>query len=254
MLSSLPVANNRPASLAMERGLLRGLAVLRWVSWMWIVGVAIFSQRKGQLDQPWFAWAVIAVAGTVAVAATRTAVSDTNRALGLPLVVADVVVGVALYVADGIAFNVEHGFHSGPSLTASWPLVAVASAGIAFGPIAGFGAGILMGASRFLSAVLNGLTKDYITKASSMSSGMNTMTFAAVWGGVAGWVAVLLRRAENEVAAARARDDFARTMHDGVLQTLALVERRTRASDPELANVAKQTPFTSQLSLWWRAK
>jgi signal transduction histidine kinase len=229
-------------SVAMERGLLRGLAVLRWVSWFWIIGVAVYSQRKGNLAVPWVAWFVIAVAGVVAVSATRTAVADTNRALGIPLVIADVGIAVALYMADGLAFNkINHVFSPGQSLTASWPIVAVASAGIAFGPIFGFGAGVLMGASRFVSAFLNRVPYKNITSAASISSGLNTLTFAAVWGAVAGWVALLLRRAENEVAAARARDDFARAMHDSVLQTLALVERRTRVVDPELADTAKRT-------------
>ncbi len=229
-------------SFAMERGLLRGLAILRWVSWFWITGVAIYSQREGDLIHPWLAWLVIAVAGVVAVSATRTAVADTNRALGVPLVIADVAIAVALYMADGLAFNkVTHVFSPGQSLTASWPIVAVASAGIAFGPIFGFGAGVLMGASRFVSAILNRVPFKNISSAASISSGLNTLTFAAVWGAVAGWVALLLRRAENEIAAARARDDFARAMHDSVLQTLALVERRTRTVDPELADTAKRT-------------
>jgi signal transduction histidine kinase len=237
--------SNEPASsFAMERGLLRGLAVLRWVSWIWIVGVALYSQSKHQFIHPVFAWTVIAAAGLVAVSATKAAVSDTGRALGKLLVFSDVAVAVALYTADGYAFAHTpkfHVFNPGQSLTASWPIVAVASAGIALGPLTGFGAGILMGAMRFVSALLNRLPMKEILKVSNVSSGLNTLTFAAVWGGVAGWVAMLLRRAEDEVATARARDEFARTMHDSVLQTLALVERRTRDSDPELADTARKT-------------
>jgi signal transduction histidine kinase len=60
-----------------------------------------------------------------------------------------------------------------------------------------------------------------------------------VLGGCAAWyLTSLLRRAEGEISAARAREEIARTLHDGVLQTLALVERR--ATDPDLARLARR--------------
>ncbi|MGH9277835.1 MAG: sensor histidine kinase, partial [Acidimicrobiales bacterium] len=65
-----------------------------------------------------------------------------------------------------------------------------------------------------------------------------TTVFYALGGFAGGYLARLLRRAEREISAARAREEVARTLHDGVLQTLAVVERR--ATDPALSRMARQ--------------
>ena len=217
--------------------MLRGLGVLRWVSLVWVIGVAIWSHRF--LRHPVVLIIVLIAATAVTVTSTRFAVRDTARALRLPTVVADLLTALSLYLLDGFAFKAHHVFNPGQSVTASWPVCAVASAGIAFGPAAGFAAGLLMALGRYLSAILNGYKGPW--NGAVLGSLANTAVFSSIWGFIAGWIAMHLRRAENEVATVRAREDFARTMHDGVLQTLSLVQRRSRATDPQLADAAKRT-------------
>ena len=67
-----------------------------------------------------------------------------------------------------------------------------------------------------------------------------TSLFFAATGVILGWQARLLRQAEADIADRRVRDDMARVLHDAVLQTLALVDRRTSDRDPDLARTARE--------------
>ena len=67
-----------------------------------------------------------------------------------------------------------------------------------------------------------------------------TALFYAAYGALIGWLVALLRKSEDEISHHQARDEMARVLHDTVLQTLALVDRRARDSDPALAATARQ--------------
>jgi len=149
-------------------------------------------------------------------------------------VVAELGLGAALLVFDGWVFGRGHAFSTSQSLGSVWPLVGVLAAGVAFGPTAGAGGGIVLGACRVAATVWNGESVDSAGRALSL---VNTGVLYALSGALAGYLFRLLVRAEREVSAARAREEVARTLHDGVLQTLALVERRT--GDEALARLAR---------------
>jgi signal transduction histidine kinase len=106
---------------------------------------------------------------------------------------------------------------------------------VALGPWAGGGAGVLMGVARLGATLANGVRTFDGGRALSIT---NSIVFYAIAGAVAGYVVALLRRAERETSAARAREELARTLHDGVLQTLAVVERRS--GDESLARLARE--------------
>src|SRR6185436_19747251 len=84
---------------------------------------------------------------------------------------------------------------------------------------------------------VNGIHFDDYESGHWFSLASTTLLYALA-GGVAGYMASLLRTAESEVAAARARENVARTLHDGVLQTLAIIERRS--DDADLARMARE--------------
>ena len=216
----------------MERSALQGLAAFRWGAWLWMATVLLVS--RDQLRHAWLALALVGLA--LAVTAADTALLRARPAeLCRPgPVVVELAVGVLLVLCDGVAFGKGHAFSTSQSLGSVWPLAGVLGAGIAVGPTAA-GAGVLLGISRVGAILFNGATID---TGGRILSVVNTIVFYALAGAVAGYLARLLRRAEDEISAARAREEVARTLHDGVLQTLAVVERR--ATDPALSRLARE--------------
>ena len=216
----------------MERSVLQGLAAFRWGAWLWMATVLLVSRHD--LERPWLALALVAVALAVTIAGT-VRLRDNPAALCRPgPVVGELGVGILLVLGDGIAYGEGHAFSTSQSLGSVWPLAGILSMGVALGPVAAAGAGVLVGIARLGAVLANGASIDTGGRALSV---INTVVFYALGGAAAGYLARLLRRAEDEISAARAREEVARTLHDGVLQTLAVVERR--ATDPALSRLAR---------------
>ena len=219
----------------MERSVLQGLAVFRWGAWLWIAAVLAVSRHD--VRRPWLAVSLIAAA--LAVTAYDTVLLRRNHlALLRPTpVAAELATGAALVLCDGWEYGPNHAFTTSQSLGSVWPLAGILAAGAGLGFAAGASAGILMGLARVGAVHANGVDIDTGGKILSLT---NTTVFYALGGAAAGYLVSLLRRAEREISAARAREEVARTLHDGVLQTLAVVERRATTLDPNLARLARQ--------------
>jgi signal transduction histidine kinase len=231
-----------------ERGLLRGLAVFRWAAWIWMATVLALARRA--LERPLPAVALVGLALVVTVVITVRLRGDARRAAVPSLVGAEVTVALALQLADGWVYRAPHVFLPEQPLGVGWPTAAILSAGLAFGPVVGVGAGVLLGLGRAVSSTLAVTPAPAelaflgpLTPAQTLSLVTTTVLYAFA-GGVAGYATRVLREAERRVAdaerslgEAHARETLARQLHDGVLQTLALVERRT--DDPALARLAR---------------
>jgi signal transduction histidine kinase len=215
-----------------DRSVLQGLAAFRWAAWAWMAVVVVLN--RDDLERPAVAIGLVALALAVTAAATSFWRSNHEALLRPGPVLAEVAVGFSLVLCDGIAYREGHAFSTSQSLGSVWPLVGVLAAGVALGPAMGAGAGVALGLARTGATLLNDAAIDTSGKVLSLT---NTVVFYSLAGAVAGYLYSLIVRAEREVAAARAREEVARTLHDGVLQTLALVERR--AGDPALARLAR---------------
>jgi signal transduction histidine kinase len=139
-----------------------------------------------------------------------------------------------MVMADGWAYRPGHVFGPSQTLGVIWPLSGVLAAGVAFGAVWGAVAGGLFGLDRVFDGWANG-TSDF--NSHRILSMVSTGIVYGMAGAVVGYMIRLLRTAREEVAAARAREHVARTLHDGVLQTLAAIERRTE--EPHTARLAR---------------
>lgn len=227
---------DRPISYAarcVERVLLAGLVALRWAALAWMGTVLAVS--ADELDRPWVAVVLIGAAFVFTVLTTAWIGPAPELLLGRTLQGLELVIAIALVIGDGVAYRAGHAFAGSQSLGSVWPLAAVLSVGLASGARLGALAGALLGVARLASVVANGVRE---LDGGHVLSLVNTTVLYVVAGAVAGYVVRLLRQAEREISAARAREELARTLHDGVLQTLAVVQRRS--ADPDLVRLARE--------------
>lgn len=217
----------------MERVGLTGLVVLRWAALVWMAVVLTVSYDK--LLRPWLAFALIGAAFTYTALATRWLRSSPDRLLRRGVLEVELAIATALVLCEGWAYGAGHSFSASQSLGSIWPLAAVLSIGFGLGAAWGAGAGALLGLAKLGAALANGVRS---FEGGQVLSLINTAVFYVVAGALAGYVMHLLRRAEGEISAAAAREEVARNLHDGVLQTLAIVQRRS--NDPDLVRLARE--------------
>jgi signal transduction histidine kinase len=217
---------------ALVRGLLKGVAAFRWLAWAWMAVVLVVTRDELEGGRPWIAVLLAAVALVVTAVTAVAAQVDPDRLLSTPLIVTELAVGFALGAGDDWAYAGPHP----QSLGSVWPLAGVLTAGILWAGRGGAIAGAVVGLGRLFGDLVEVRTTEPIRDLTISAS--STAVLYALAGGMAGYVVVKLRQAERQISVAQAREEVARTLHDGVLQTLAVVQRRT--SDDDLARLARE--------------
>lgn len=215
----------------------RVVAVVRWLLWLWMVGIVVVSAGDGSVRRPVAAWIAVAVVLGAAVFATVALRRAPAVLMSRRYAASEAALALGLSVIDGWVFDPGHVFETSQSLATQYPLIAMASVGFACGPLVAAAAGAAVGPAEWLAVRLNDFGP---LEARHIVSLVATSIYFAAAGAVLGWLAGLLRRVETEAADQRARNEVARAIHDTVLQVFAAVERRTAASDPDLAQSVRR--------------
>lgn len=194
--------------------LFKALAVLRLVLLVNTVGLYVYRQHAYP-HQAAGAWAMAAIAAWTAIAAAAYARPEWRRA---PLLVADLAVAVGAILVTP--------YVKGPGLNATLPGFWVMAVVLAWAIVWRVPGGLV-------SAALVTLADLSIRHGDIDQTNYANIFLLLVGGAMVGFLSALLQRmaaerdrAEREAAAAGERQRLARAVHDGVLQVLALVQRR----------------------------
>ena len=212
---------------ATDRSLFQATMVVRWLTWTWAAcGLALTTEY---LDHPRTAAALMTLALVFTAIATALWRTEPARLATAAMVVAELAIAALLLMADGYVFDEARP----QSLPWAWPSAGLVTAGITFGRRWAIVAAIGLSVASFIGEGQNGGTgfSNWGVTASS-KAGLYILTAL-----IAGYIANRLRAAEVQISAARAREEIAVRLHDGVLQTLAVIQRRS--SDTELASLAR---------------
>lgn len=222
---------------SLVRGLLSAVATFRWLAWTWMA--VILAVSGPELNEPqarkWVAYVLAGAALAVTVGATLIVREDPRRLVTWPMIALEVAVGAALGAGDTLAYN---GIDHPQSLASTWPLAGIFTAGIAFGGRGGMLAGIAVGMGQVVG---NEFEPGYSwSDRTQYIPAVSNVVLYAVAGLAVGFGMAKLREAERRISHAHAREEIARTLHDGVLQTLALVQLRAAEVDGDVARLARE--------------
>jgi signal transduction histidine kinase len=221
--------------LALERGLLTGIAAFRWAALAWAaITFAIDATRPPDVAHAATGWALLIAALAWTTVASVLVRRDPRRLLDWWSVAVELAIAAAMSFLDWFVYGT--GNEHLQSFGSVWPLAVVLTAGVSGAGRAGFVAGLALGVVR--AAGQAAFDPDSMAHGGNQLGLMGSVVLYALAGGVAGFVAIKLREAERQIAIARAREEVARTLHDGVLQTLAIVQRR--AQDDDLVALARE--------------
>ena len=245
-MDSLPLVGPlRPAlvSRPTRDTLLRGMLVFRWLTFAWIMGTYIYEvlergstisiipdrvTERAPIAHPVVGFVLFAALLASLVYLTWYYFVEPSRLLQPFAVLSEIAICALLLGLDIWVYGATDHAQALPSV---YPVASIFTVGMAAGTRAAMATGIGYGASRYL-----GLIFGYDGGNWSLDHISSAVLFC-----VTAWVsAYLLERmvsSDKAITSFRAREEVARTLHDGVLQTLAVIQRRS--DDAELVKLAR---------------
>lgn len=208
------------------RSILRAIVALRWLTVVWSIVGVIISRHHLVPGREGTAVALMGLMVAFTVLTTWLWQANSQVLVHPAMMIAELTIGAVVLLGDGWVYGIERA----QSLPWAWPAAGIVTVGMHLGWRWGSLSAIALGVASYLGDARTS-QDDWGVAASSKTA---LYVLAAI---LAGYVARRLREAEIEITAARARAEVARTLHDGVLQTLAVVQRRS--TDPELASLAR---------------
>lgn len=228
-----------PTDRSLEIGVVRGIVAYRWLTISW-AAVALFFQRD-HLTRTGVAVVALGAALAFTTWSTFAARNDAGWLMRMPVVVTEAAIGVSLLLLDGVIWGgLEETRRQ--SLPWAWPHAAILSAAALFGLRPALAVASVLAASSWWGELEVRGGQDSWVGVGSKSA----LYFLAAIG--TALVMRRLREASGQISAARAREEMAATLHDGVLQTLAVIQRRS--DDAELVDLARRQDRELRSHLW----
>jgi len=206
-----------PVTWAVETTLFRGLAVLRVV--VLLFAVAVNAIKIDRLDERGL------VVGALVVMAIWTGFAawwydDPRRRTTAPFV-AELILAIGLVQLTPLVHVPDHDLTTSATLPSFWVAAVVLGWGVRWGWLGGLAAAVLVSLA------------DLSIRPEVTQYALGNVFLLMIGGPLVGWCTLELKRmaeardrAERMAAAAAERQRLARVVHDGVLQVLALVQRR----------------------------
>ncbi len=227
---------DRPALARPTRiGLLRTLLIYRWLTASWAAGLFVYEiwdrnrqATKLAVAHPGAGLGLMAVLLAFMVWLTFEYNRDADRTLRPVFVLTEIAIGTTMLLADVWVYGSPDHSQSLPSV---WIIAAIINVAIVAGQQPAVLTGIGLGLARNIGWM------PYKTDGIWSLTRIATLVLLTVAGWVAGYVMHRLGEADDEISAFKAREEVARTLHDGVLQTLAVIQRRS--DDAQLVGLAR---------------
>lgn len=214
-----------------RRGLMLGILAYRWAAFVWM---AVLAFTSGEFRHEELAWASIGAAGVWTAYLTVTSGWERPATRWF-----DLGLSVALLLISGLVMQRGYVVGDHPFFATAYPVSSALTIAAAGGLGPGLGSGLILSVALVLSRPFNGVPLADLSSGQVAGLG-NGIVYYLSAGGAVGLVTRVLRRSgaelrrvteeaarERERAARLAeREAIGRQIHDSVLQSLAMVNKR----------------------------